>query len=116
MRPHANYGKFALAFAILLTLFFGYDSFRKGNLAKTGVTAAATITNCKKCHYSFCYDYMFVVGLDTCGGTISSSVRLSYQGNEGCAGRRFQVTYDPENCSNSTLDLSQEIPPASADL
>ena len=109
LRPQADYGKFALAFGVLLVLFFGYDYFSKRDLAKDGVTAAATITNCKKCHYSFCYDYMFVVGLDTCGGTVSSSVRLSYDGNEGCTGRLFQVTYDPENCSNSMLDLAHEI-------
>ncbi len=110
MKPQVDYGKFALAFAILLFLFLGYDYFRKRNLAKAGVTTEAVITNCKKCHYSFCYDYMFIAGSDTCGGTISSSVRLSYQGNEGCAGRRFLVTYDPDNCSNSTLDLTQEVP------
>lgn len=109
LRPQPDYGKFALAFGVILVLFLGYDYFSKTNLDKTGVSATATITNCKTCHYSFCYDYIFVVGLDTCGGTISSSIRLSYDGNEGCVGRRFQVTYNPENCSNNMLDLAHEV-------
>lgn len=110
MKPQMDYGKFALAYAILMITFFGYDYFRKRNLARAGVTTEAVITSCGLCHYSFCYDYIFVVGSDTCRGTISSSIRLSYQGNEGCVGRRFLVTYNPDNCFDNALDLTKEIP------
>lgn len=115
MKPHVEYTRFALAIIALFVGFLVYDYSRKQHLSKDGVETTATIERCVRCFYSSCYDYYFVVGFDTCRGTLRTSTTLGGVGFDKCVGRKFGVTYDPKDCSHSSLDLSQEHP-AAADL
>ena len=110
MKPQVDYTRFALALLVLFVGFLGYDYYRKHHLSKAGVQTTATIERCVRCFYSSCYDYYFVVGADTCRATLRTSTTLGGVGFDECVGRRFSVTYDPKDCSHSSLDLSQEQP------
>ena len=107
-KPSINYVPFGLALIALLIGFWAFSQHRANSLDKNGVETIATISACKSCFNSFCYDYYFLVAGDTCYGGLRSSVRLADFMGGDCVGRQFKVTYDPTERQNNLLDLSQE--------
>ena len=99
-------GLFILAVLVLLIR----EYFKGRERVNNGDTTYGWITDVRRTHSSWTYEYGFICNGDTVVGTMNAGIQLKgcQFGYRDCIGRRFKVYYAKKDCSNSKIDFDDE--------